>query len=287
MKNSWYKKGLVVGIIILFIAVSFAPSINANIDRIPIKNKFVETSIRIHRARSITPYTLKLTEKESDEVDRIFDNLKVSLDSAETLEETDEIFNDAVESLYELGLFPNYMTLRESQQLVTGESLNPIIESSLVTHGTGEENFNCRIAGKVTECFMFDLGKLFIGGILFNLILLLGRGIFPHLWTGFNFPLFVGRIGQISFGTIVWMMNWWFPSNGWIWTNGSNGEIKWEGWFFGNIDEITINKDIDKEAYVGVNEFKGIWIDRIDYFEPPCFLGNAEQVKISYDTPYR
>ena len=143
------------------------------------------------------------------------------------------------------------------------------------------ETFNVTISvPKATECFMFDLGKLFSGGILFNLILFLGRGIIPHLWIGFNFPLFVGRIGQISFGTIVWTMNWWYPSNGWIWTNGSNGEIKWEGWFFGNIDEITLDKDIEQLAYQGVNEFNGIWID--GYSEPPCFLGNAKEIRITY-----
>ena len=68
------KKILVIGIIISFISVSVAPNINANISSSPVKSNLVETSVRIHRARGITPFTLKLTEKESDEIDRIFDN---------------------------------------------------------------------------------------------------------------------------------------------------------------------------------------------------------------------
>jgi hypothetical protein len=147
------KKLLIVVIIVLFISVSIAPSINANVGRIPDNGKLVETSIRIHRARSITPYTLKLSEKESDEVDRIFDNLKVRLDTAVTGEEIDEIYDDAVESLYELGLFPR-MTLKEAKQLVKGKS-----KSQSGNFGNKGENFNCSIAGQTTEAFMFDLAN--------------------------------------------------------------------------------------------------------------------------------
>jgi len=84
----------------LFIGLAVIPSINANDSRIPVKSKFVETNIRIHRDRGITPFTLRLTESESKEIDVIFDNLKVRLDSAESDKEIDEIYDNDNTSEY-------------------------------------------------------------------------------------------------------------------------------------------------------------------------------------------
>ena len=72
MKKTFYKKGIVCAVIVLFIAVAFTTSINANVGRLPVKVKLVETAVRIHRARGVTPYTVKLTEPQSNELDRLF-----------------------------------------------------------------------------------------------------------------------------------------------------------------------------------------------------------------------
>jgi hypothetical protein len=283
MKKKLYKKGLVLGIIVLFIVVSFAPSINANVSRLTVKSKLVETSVRIHRARGIIPYTLKLSEKESDEIDRIFDNIKVCLDSAVTDDEIDEIYDDAVVSLYELGLFPK-MSFDEAKQLVRGKS----VKSSLENMGTADENFNCQIAGTASRCFIFKLGWLFQGGLLYNLIQYLIRYL-GELWSWreYNLPYFEGRIGEISFGSGIWMYPSYFPSRGWVWTNGTNGVVEWEGEFYGNIDEHMVWEDhvgdVKEYVYIGVNEFEGLWID--ERGKHPWFLGNAEHVSITYDEP--
>jgi len=273
MVKRMFKKGLVVGIIVLFITLSVAPSINANIDRLPVKSKLVETAVRIHRANGITPYTLKLTEKESDEVERIFDNLKVSLDTVETGEEIDEIYDDAVESLYELGMFPR-MTLKEAKQLVKGKSKS---QSSNV--GTADENFNCKIAGKAYGSLTWGNGRLFRGLFLFAFI--------KFLMGVANFPYFNGRIGRISFGHYDVDSDFYLPAEGWVHTNGSNGVIKWEGEFYGNIDywekvtEMPHGHIFTMGFYKGVHEFNGVFIDKYPT-GVPNFLGNAEHVRLSY-----
>jgi len=280
MVKRMYKKGLVVGIIVLFIAVSFAPSINANVSRLPVNNKLVETAVRIHNSRGITPYTLKLTEKESDEVDRIFDNLRVSLDSAETDEEIDEIYDNAVESLYELGMFPR-MTLKEAKQLIKGNSK----KSQSGNIGNGDENFNCQISGTASNCFQGAMGRLFRGQLLFLFIYVLLKLFFGRE----NFPYFNGRISLICFGTnfIRYDDIHYYPSAGWVHTNGSNGVIKWKGTFYGNIDyfeseeEYPPGYEYKEGLYQGVTEFNGVFIDPwLD--GNPSFLGNAEHVKLSY-----
>jgi hypothetical protein len=270
------KKLLIVVIIVLFISVSIAPSINANVGRIPDNGKLVETSIRIHRARSITPYTLKLSEKESDEVDRIFDNLKVRLDTAVTGEEIDEIYDDAVESLYELGLFPR-MTLKEAKQLVKGKS-----KSQSGNFGNKGENFNCSIAGQTTEAFMFDLANSLNNRILKFIRSFLGM----FFIYGYNFRFYEGEIGTISFGSFESYYNVYYPSKGWVHTDGSNGVVKWEGEFYGRLEPRYFHGfsyDIQTFVFTGVTNFNGLWINR--WFRPPCYLGNAEHVRISNNEP--
>jgi hypothetical protein len=261
------------------IAVSIAPSINANIDRLPIKSKLVETSVRIHRSNGITPFTLKLSEKESDEIDRIFDNLKVRLDSAETGEEIDEIYDDAVESLYELGLFPR-MTLREAKQLVKGKSKS---QSSNV--GSGDENFNCSISGQTTHTYSFGLKNLLnLDRFFLNFIL----GFLRLYDVADNYRYYLGKINSICFGEYWSGYPYWYPSNGWVHTNGTNGVVKWEGKFYGGAKGTEwlggFVYEYQTWTFIGVKKFEGLFIDLWSQ-QPPCYLGNAEYVKIRYDQP--
>ena len=267
------KKTIVIGIIVLFIGLAVAPTINANVSRTPVKSKLVETSVRIHNSRGITPYTLKLTEKESDEVDRIFDNLKVSLDSAETDEEIDAIYDDAVESLYELGMFPR-MTIGEAKQLVNGNSKKT--QSGNI--GTRGGNSDCKIAGQTTHTYMHDLNRIFLWFIL-------GFVRFGGRWD-YNYRYYNGKIGGISFGEFHDGYPIWNPSEGWVHTNGTNGVIKWEGEFYGARGERQLYGMIYEYliwGFMGVAGFNGLWIDKRN--QPPCYLGNADHVNLRYDKP--
>jgi hypothetical protein len=277
------KKAIVIGIICLFVGLGFQSAFAVEHKELPVKGKLVETSVRIHNSRGITPYTLKLTEKESDEVDRIFDNLNVSLDSAETGEEIDEIYDDAVESLYELGLFPR-MTIKEAKQLVNGKS----VKSRPGNLDNGNENFNCQISGTLSNsnCYHGTLGSLFRGRYLFLFI-----NILVYLFYGRNnLPYFKGRILEIIFGTnfIIYDAVDYYPAAGWVHSNGSNGVIKWEGRFYGNIDyrereeENPPGYKFKEGIYIGVTEFNGVFIDSL-YDNKVNFLGNAEHVSLSYD----
>jgi hypothetical protein len=237
-----------------------------------IESKSVETAVRIHRFNGITPFTLKLTEKESKEVDRIFDNLKVSLDSAETDEEIDEIFDNAIESLYELGMFPR-MTLKEAKQLVNGKCKNQRVTESSSNLGRAGENFHCRIEGNVTRCNEYPFGRLFMGSFLLNLLNFLK-----------TYPLLVGRLRQLSFGYLGQNPYYHWPSKGHVWTKGNNGVVEWEGEFFGNIGYI---QRYGQKRYVGANAFNGLFIENEEYpWKPVYFLGNAEQVRMTYHWLY-
>jgi len=246
--------------------------------RTSVESKSVETAVRIHRSTGITPYTLKFTEKESNEVDRIFDDLKASLDSAVTDDEIDEIYDNSIESLYELGIFPR-MTIDEAKQLIEGKS-----KSQSGNIGNADENFDCRVIGWTTKTFMFDLARP-----LMDFLLEFGR--IGMCWYEKNLMYYKGKMGYISFSN-----NWWdfwedyyHHSHGWVWTNGTNGVVKWEGKLYGNITSRIIwggggFDRLNVELYMGVKDFTGIFFDS-PFEDHVYFVGNAAHVKISYSLP--
>jgi hypothetical protein len=83
--------------------------------------------------------------------------------------------------------------------------------------------------------------------------------------------------------------NEYHPSVGWVWTNGSNGVVKWNGTLYGDLGSVKVWEDgwLRETYYVykGVIDFEGLWIDS-RFYNHEYFIGNAEHVKISYDAPW-
>ena len=67
MKMSYYKKYLAVAVILLFIGVAFAPSVNANV----VKDDLVEFDVFFGKK-----HTVKLTQEEADELELLIDEIK-------------------------------------------------------------------------------------------------------------------------------------------------------------------------------------------------------------------
>ena len=207
------KKGLVIGLVALFIAIAFAPCINANISKTSVENELVEISIEICGIDWLQEHIIQLSEQDAIELEVLFDDMKLKLDNVNTKQETAKIFNDAVLLLSEFGLLPNDMSVEEVQHLVTNSnhetiSLNKINDKTQLGN-SDDENFDCYIAGKTSNTMFFKPGwPIWITRIKFIKILL---------------------NGSISLGVESW--NWgggsgdYFrePASGWIWTKGTNG----------------------------------------------------------------
>jgi TolA-binding protein len=127
MRNNWYKKSLVVGIIVLFICVTFASGISFKVDlsktvQIDVSNsELVKVPVSICRVDSVEDYEVSLTQQQVGELEDLIDNIKPEIDKVETLEETEELFRDTVSSMDELDILPDDMSVEEAQQLVTGD----------------------------------------------------------------------------------------------------------------------------------------------------------------------
>ncbi|UCD14586.1 MAG: hypothetical protein JSW60_03985, partial [Thermoplasmatales archaeon] len=113
------KKYLSVAVILLFIGVAFAPSINANISKEMIE--FTTEVCGLNGGKQ----TVKLTQEEADEVGSLFDSIRERLNETETREETEEVFKEAVVELDKYGLLGG-LSVKHAQRLVTGGYKNQI-----------------------------------------------------------------------------------------------------------------------------------------------------------------
>jgi len=114
-KKILIKKGLVVTVILLFIGLAFAPSINANVSKTSIDSELVEITTEICGLNG-GKHTVSLSKEDADEVDRLFDSIKEKLDKVETREESEEIFKEAVVELDKYGLLGG-LSVKQAQRI--------------------------------------------------------------------------------------------------------------------------------------------------------------------------
>lgn len=274
------KKGLVIGLVALFVSIAFAPCIDANASKTSVDNELVEISIEICEIDGAQEQIIQLSEQDIGELEVIFDDMKLKLDNVNTKQETAKIFNDAVLSLNEFGLLPNDMSVQEVLQLVTNSNHEAItldkINDRTQLGGNDDENFDCFIVGKTSNTMFFNPGW----HILFSNI--------P--------PILILVNCIISFGWERWdnAGGGWSrePASGWVWTNGLNGVKTWEGdSLWGDLGSHYFFYPYGPSGYwyefwyqKGATGFTGIRIMGLSGFR---FFGTASHVSITNEFPGR
>ncbi|UCD12974.1 MAG: hypothetical protein JSW60_05250 [Thermoplasmatales archaeon] len=283
------KKIIVVVIILLFISVAIAPSINANIGKDMVE--FTTEVCGLNGGKQ----TVKLTQEEAEEVEALFNSIRERLNTTETREETEEIFKEAVVELDKYGLLGG-LSVKQAQKLVTGGNLNSkklrliveLLTRDIPKWWENDSNNFCLVCGRTTR-------TCFLGMISPRIRVLLPTAV----------------MNRILFGTIY--EQWWgkieyYPSSGWVYTSGQKGNKSWNGTFWGNLrfkalfpgytDIIwllitfllvitgLIDPNYDPHGgnrYLGVMGFSGIKIlfRDVSYF----YLGFALRVGLTYETP--
>jgi len=315
------KKLLVVGVIILFLGLACAPSINANVSK---ESELVEITTKICGLGG-GKHTVQLTKEEAEEVVRLFGHIRDRLDRSETQEESIDIFHWAISQINEKGLLPKGMNVEEIQALMTDKLIKndwgKLVEKSSehnIQPIDDNENRNCLIAGHTSFSLFVSYSTIprFILLFLlaqirffrFKLMLYLMEKI--HDLTNYSFPLltfiyeklhiniflldmylslFLGLAlpfllpidirGIITFGfsfTDPWYDTTYRPSEGWIYTNGQNGIIKWNDTFYGHLEEELIGFYVGATGYTGIK----IWLPFNTFF-----LGFASKVKLDSTHP--
>jgi len=166
------KKLLVVGVIVLFLGVAFAPSINANISKTSIDSELVEITTEVCGLNG-GKQTVELTQEEAAEVEALFDSIRAQLNETETREEAEEVFKEAVVELDKYGLLGG-LSIEQAQKLVTGGYQNSrVIKALEKLYGRNQDSLDddanvlCLIAGNTSETII--LGPSTIFRILINI----------------------------------------------------------------------------------------------------------------------
>jgi len=293
-KNSLLCKGIAVVVILLFIGLAFAPSIYANES----EEELVEVTTEFC-GLSGKRNTVQITQRQAKELDALFDEIKLKLDTIESREEAVDIFNEAIVELDKYGLLGG-LSVKQAQRLVIGKYQNMRImkligQTFTIDSGNsdGVTNTLCLIAGKsIGWPFAFEsiLSRLLINmrwSIFYN-FQLFGIGV------SFLSTLRLISIGnRIGFGGRYLVMEphpepYWedFTSEGWIITFDLNGIKSWDGDLYGQLSGPSISfMYIGPYEYrPGVIGFTGIKISNIYSFNQ-LFLGSALHVDIGSEHP--
>jgi len=294
------KKGLVVAIIFLFVAVSFQPVFAINqkskdeiINNISDNGKKLEYIIEITKENKVIRYSVFLTEKQANDLDILIDSIHSKLNNSKSNDDTINIFYDSVDSFNGLGVFPDNISINEIKQLVTGENRDLDKIRFKKEMGDGFENRFCFVSSYTTNTFTF--GPIILSAFL-TIVPLLAYGQFlDFLVENFHITKFklltmllwvpayilltplvcsflsFYSIEPYSIGSLITygyhVPNFWYPeysydvpSYGWISTHGLNGNKSYNGDFFG-IFSIPL---IFVTLYTGIAGFTGISIRKPD-----------------------
>jgi hypothetical protein len=259
MEKNWFRKGLVVGIIILFIGVGVSPTFaismktssyssisiseNENLD-----NDLIKIPIQIHEPDDIKSYTMTVTKLQRDELDAFVNTFKQELDKAKTYEEIITIYNDAIVTLDEIGLIPKDISIEQLQNLITRYvQLSYRNHINKNAYGVTYDNLFCMIAGYSQETYT------------------------PSYFDDYGFWIAYGMWNDKEVE--------YYPAYGWICSIGMYGKWIYNGGFHGTLDIYSWVFFLD--YYIGTKGFLGLYLEGFDDF----YIGSALKVGIGTSKP--
>jgi hypothetical protein len=287
------KKIFAGGVIVLFLGLACAPSINANISK---ESELVEITTEICGMGG-GKHTVQLTKEEAEGVDRLFENIRQQLNESNSREEAKKIFNEAIVELDRYGLLGG-LSVKQAQRLVTGGLLNKVnkrfvdrIYNKNLQKLDENENVFCLIAGisayTTIENFRLRFWTNLLTYILekeyYDIVGFFRFLLTIHILFLQAFPLTLG--GIIGFGMhrhIPYNTYYHIPAEGWIQTIGLNGIKRWNGSFWGALAIKSIYDHNCQRWYPGVLYFNGINVI-VPKYSLHLLLGSAFWVKIEND----
>ena len=151
-KNHFIGTGVIVGVILLFIGVAVAPSVNFNVVKASEDNDLIESDHPGLWYQKIERTIVQLTREQYQNLEQYLVEFRGRMNHTSTREETAILFKEAVVELNKYGLLPKDMIVEEAQRLVTGKcqvpkkmNLNPIIKRNHQLFN--DSNFLCLITG--------------------------------------------------------------------------------------------------------------------------------------------
>ena len=272
-------KGLVVGVIVLFIGVGINPAI-ATVE--PDNSTLEEITIQFYETNKTYNHTVMLTREQVEELENLINDFEIKIDSADNRLETEAIYKDTVVSLNDIGILPEGMSIEKAQRLVTGKEHNPIavrLFERWFNRNQGKigdnENFLCLIGGWYSYEMRCTRGIMTILTPIWN-------NFFRTIYNiGEKYPLLEELFHDILLGLIE------LPAAIWIIRPFQVGfEL-----FFGDKYEYpheTLYKACKLDIIIlglnGMQKFKGKWFGHLP-LPPFLYLINEQEKKLIFTYP--
>jgi len=273
-RGSDLKKCIAVGIILLFIGVAVAPSINSSVVKTYSDNDLIEVTSQACGIQGFGNTTVKLTKEQYQNLEQYLVDFRARLNQTTTRGEAVPLFKDAVVELNKYGLLPKGMSVEKAQKLILKKY--PMVSIFGSRFRSLDENLFCLVAGSILPIQVYGLFELFFfrTNIFLNLLLSL---------INFVNPISIGNafgIGTLAIGDHYHSYN---PSKGWVKSVGLYGYQQWNGSLYGQIANVERPFHyffFSYQDFIGIWGFCGFKIDGI------FFLGFAIAVGLDTEPPW-
>ena len=152
------RKCLSVGIILLFIGVAIAPSINFNVVKASNDNDLVEVTSQACGIQGFGNTTVKLTREQYFDLEKLLNDTQYRLKNVQTKDETILIFNKLSTNLKKYGLLARGLNIVDDKQLrmekvpeFTYMMKNFVKRHYISNTRSNVDNYLCLVAGKINH----------------------------------------------------------------------------------------------------------------------------------------
>ena len=317
MKMNILRKCLPVGIILLFIGVAVAPSINFKVVKASNDNDLVAVTSQACGIQGFGNTTVKLTRQQYQNLEQYLVDFRARLNQTTTREEAVPIFKEAVVELNKYGLLPKGLSQREAERFVLGAYEHPRYPGVLGrvhSPSRGFENSWYLVTGltRRTSSMGFLPLTVLLGSLgLFELaswceLMHVGYHLGQIYMTLFWLFLYLGveslalgvilalishtvpiaGFGMVSFGGFQSNGYWAYPvpASGWLYTLGANGKKNCSGEFFGNLtvsSKWRVEEAIELfMPFPGIVGFTGLKLGFYGEYSNKFFIGTALAVGV-------
>jgi hypothetical protein len=302
-------KVITVGIIFLIVCITYVPCIAINMAKASNDNDLVKVTTQAYDITGDDTSTALVTQRQLREIQQVFDELQNRLSSAETMEETQQIFNDTIVSLSSYNLLPIGMTIEQAKRLVNNINQKLIPFDQKITTKFQKEaktgtiqNTCCYIAGNTNNTHFTKLAKRMAHRLIAFMDYSIENAPLVKVATAFWFVF--NQISKITqtilyqngshYGVCIYFgnyhyypyPNWLSPAQGWISTIGINGKQNISGSFWGQ--KMTSGWQQQDDWYMnhtwrGCMGFTGL----ITYIgaDSAYYLGSVLQVQVGPNRP--
>ncbi len=287
------RKCLAVGIILLFVGVTIAPSINFNTVKASYDDDLVEVTTQACGIQGYGNTTVKLTKEQYQNLEQYLMKFRARLNQTSTRDEAVPIFKDAVVELDNYGLLPKGMSVEQIQRLIIRNVVQKQKISRILDTSVRDNNIFCFIAGSSSGNVKETVFQPLRNKIIYNMFPWIFDPSLEILFNVYTLGLISLNFNPIKIGCLIYYgyhfidhmtgIDETYYSEGNVWTMGLFGQKSWDGSMIGSLGlKVPFHLGIGPTSsafYCGAIGFTGISL--LLHNQERFYLGFALSVDIN------